>query len=89
MKFYSEESFSENNFCCLLQNSKLPPGIIDSKWEGLSEFITSTGAAEKSSLHKKSTIFYLTQGRSLSYCKQHQHTLFSGYIFVVKLEFKS
>ena len=56
MKFYSEVSFSENIFCCLLQNSKLPPGIIDSKWEGLSEFITSTGAAVKSSLHKKSTI---------------------------------
>ena len=49
MKFYLEVSFSENVFCCLLQNSKLPPGIIDSKWEGLSEFITSTGAAEKSS----------------------------------------
>ena len=28
--------------------------MIDSKWEGLSEFITSTAAAEKcSSLHKK------------------------------------
>ena len=82
MKFYLEVSFSENLYCCLLHNSKLPPGIIDSKWEGLLEFITSTGAAEKSSLHKTSTLFYLAQGGSLSYCK-HQNTLFSCYIFVV------
>ena len=82
MKFYSEVSFSENLYCCLLQNSKLPPGIIDCNWEGLSEFKISTGAAEKSSLHKTSTIFYLTQGGSLGYCK-HQNILFSCYYFVV------
>ena len=44
MKFYLEVSFSENHFCCLLQNCHQV--IIDTKWEGLSEFITSTGAAE-------------------------------------------
>ena len=62
MKFYSEVSFSENIFCCLLQNSKLPPGIIDSKWEGVSEFITSTGAAEKSSLHTQKIHYNILPG---------------------------
>ena len=48
-KLYSKVHISENLFCLLLENSNLPPVIIDSKWEGLSKFITSNLAAGKCS----------------------------------------